>query len=416
MNKICKYIVVGLLGCFLMTGCQQEELPPVTEVTIDSLVIVPAYVDAEVVCKFRSNVTIEHAMLYLSTDSNFTNVEKILLDRQSPNLFTGKLTNLIDGMTYYVRYRISNIWSEIILDETEQFTTYPISAPVMGETEISDITFNSAIINGTMIRNGGKTISSRGVVYGVAANPTIENATKIAITNPGASLSCFLGGLEKNTTYYARPFAENELGVSYGQEVCFEVDTLWSGYDLGLSVNWAHVNIGAINPEDAGDYFAWGETSPKKEYTWMNYKYSNGTYGGMTKYSYKDSLTVLDAQDDVATANWGGRWRMPTRKEIDELCNNCKWVWTEMNGVGGYIVSAKSHKAKGIFIPVVGYMEGTQVIKDKQYGCYWGKTMYEWNISATAININPRGYNPQADVRGKNRWTGIPVRAVCPKN
>jgi hypothetical protein len=391
----------------MMTACQREELPPVTEVTIDSLVITHGYVDAKIVCRFYSNVSIERAMLYLSTDSDFSEVEEVTLEQQSDEVFTATLTNLIDGMTYYVRYRISNSWSKVILEETGQFTTYPISAPVMGDTKISDITFNSAIINGTMIRTGGKTIFSRGVVYGVAANPTIENATKIAITDSEASLSCFLGGLEKNTTYYARPFAENELGVSYGQEVCFEVDTLWNGYNLGLSVNWAHVNIGAVSLEDVGDYFAWGETSPKNEYTWVNYKYSNGTYGGMTKYSYKDSLTVLDAQDDAATANWGGKWRMPTSKEINELCEKCRWEWKEINGVGGFVVW---HAAQSIFIPA--NVKGDPHKK----GCYWGKTLsYDEYARATTFNISPKGYDPQAGVGNTERWRGLPVRAVCPK-
>ena len=37
--------------------------------------------------------------------------------------------------------------------------------------------------------------------------------------------------------------------------------------DLGLSVKWAMCNIGASSPSDYGDYFAWGETEPKDEYT-----------------------------------------------------------------------------------------------------------------------------------------------------
>ena len=41
--------------------------------------------------------------------------------------------------------------------------------------------------------------------------------------------------------------------------------------DLGLSVKWATCNIGASNPEEYGDYFAFGETEPKDEYTEENY-------------------------------------------------------------------------------------------------------------------------------------------------
>lgn len=415
MKKIYQYIVVGLLGCLMMAACQREELPPVTEVMIDSLVIVPAYVDAEVVCKFRSSVTIENAMLFLSTDSNFTSVEKIMLNRQPYNQFTGNLTNLIDGMTYYVRFRISNTWSELLVDETTEFTTYPISTPVMDATVMTDLTFNSAIINSKIIRSGGKDVSRRGVVYGVATNPTIENATKIEIFDSKASFSCFLGGLDKNVVYYARPFAANELGVSYGEEVCFEVDTLWDGYDLGLSVKWAHINIGATYPEEAGDYFAWGETEPKIEYTWANYKFCNGSPGGISKYSTRvDNFKVLEPQDDAATVNWGGRWRMPTNAEISELLEECKWQWKEINGAAGYMVSSNRLGGKSIFIPVAGHKEGSKLIEYNSYGAYWGNTLMS-NTDAGYLRMLPKDYSPTADRMNASRYHGMPVRAVCPK-
>ena len=44
--------------------------------------------------------------------------------------------------------------------------------------------------------------------------------------------------------------------------------------DLGLSVLWADRNIGAASPWDSGDYFAWGETAPKDDFSWENYKYT----------------------------------------------------------------------------------------------------------------------------------------------
>ena len=99
MKKIFKCIFVGLLGSLLTTACQQEEMPSVAEVIMDSVAIVPAYVDAEVVCKFRSNVTIEHVILYLSADPDFSKVEKIIMTKELDNQFAGKLTSLIDGTT-----------------------------------------------------------------------------------------------------------------------------------------------------------------------------------------------------------------------------------------------------------------------------------------------------------------------------
>ena len=92
--------------------------------------------------------------------------------------------------------------------------------------------------------------------------------------------------------------------------------------DLGLSVKWATCNVGATNPEEYGDYFAWGETRTKSEYTDSNctsYGKSWGDIGG-------------DSSRDAATASWGGSWRMPTPAEFQELKDNCDWTWTTQNG------------------------------------------------------------------------------------
>ena len=151
--------------------------------------------------------------------------------------------------------------------------------------------------------------------------------------------------------------------------------------DLGLSVKWATFNVGATKPEEPGDYFAWGETEPYYEpgtamnpvwkngkeagYKWPSYKWCTGNGDGtFTKYcSFKESgtvdhKTVLEPQDDAATANWGELWRTPTENEWSELITNCTWTYTTENGVKGCRV--KSNKAgftnNSIFLPVTGVM------------------------------------------------------------
>ena len=97
--------------------------------------------------------------------------------------------------------------------------------------------------------------------------------------------------------------------------------------DLGLPSGtlWAETNIGATSAIDYGDYFAWGETSTKKDFSPETYKY--GTGFNMTKYNTTDGLTTLEASDDAATANWGSPCRIPTYDEFKELLlpDNCTW-------------------------------------------------------------------------------------------
>ena len=111
--------------------------------------------------------------------------------------------------------------------------------------------------------------------------------------------------------------------------------------DLGLPSGtlWATCNIGADTPEGYGDYFAWGETAPKEIYDWKSYRYGrffNERYE-LKKYctnpdfgldGFVDSLTVLEPADDVALAQWGAGWRIPTIGEWEEMFQNTTSVWT----------------------------------------------------------------------------------------
>lgn len=123
--------------------------------------------------------------------------------------------------------------------------------------------------------------------------------------------------------------------------------------DLGLSVKWATFNVGASKPEDYGDYFAWGETEPKETYSWTNYKWCDGTDANITKYNSADGKTILEPADDAAQVHWGGKWRMPTKEEIEELIDNCTWSESIQNGVKGYVVTSK-HTGNSIFFPYSG--------------------------------------------------------------
>lgn len=160
--------------------------------------------------------------------------------------------------------------------------------------------------------------------------------------------------------------------------------------DLGLSVKWATFNIGATTPEEYGDYFAWGKTEPKDEYSWATYKWCNGTSSTITKYNANDGKTVLAPQDDAATVNWGGAWRMPTKAEQDELHTKCKWVWTTQNGVNGYKVVGPN--GNSIFLPAAGYVGGSSLGNVGSRGGYWSSSLYTSNPSlAYVVDFNSSG-------------------------
>ena len=186
--------------------------------------------------------------------------------------------------------------------------------------------------------------------------------------------------------------------------------------DLGLSVKWATMNIGASAPEEYGDYFAWGETTTKSTYDWSNYKWCNGWYGELKKYCFDsnegtvDNKSVLDLSDDAAYVNWGGTWRMPTDAELTELIKKCTWTWTILNGNKGMKVTGPS--GNSIFLPAAGY-RNDKLYNDWSYGEYWSSSLHESNP-----NLAWRlwfSYSDSIATRESSlRYPGISVRAVCP--
>lgn len=192
--------------------------------------------------------------------------------------------------------------------------------------------------------------------------------------------------------------------------------------DLGLSVKWATCNVGANAPEDYGLFFAWGETTGYTQdisdgyiFDWANYKWCNGSPSTMTKYctdsSYGtvDNKTTLDPEDDAATANWGGSWRMPTREEQEELLNNCTWTWNTQKGVNGYKVIGKN--GNSIFLPAAGYRYDGYLGYVGSSGLYWSSSIYPWD----SIRACYLGYRlSTVDGFCSHRYYGQSVRAVCP--
>lgn len=132
--------------------------------------------------------------------------------------------------------------------------------------------------------------------------------------------------------------------------------------DLGLSIKWATCNVGADKPEDYGDYYAWGETVTKLR------------YGRDNSEAYEQSIgDVGNTSRDVAYVKWGGTWRMPTKAEIDELINNCDYVWINQNGVEGCRFTSRKN-GKSIFFPAAGRRDEISRYNAGSDGNYWSST------------------------------------------
>lgn len=207
------------------------------------------------------------------------------------------------------------------------------------------------------------------------------NVTVTATPEKGYELFGWFVGDSKTpvSKELAYTFAVNEDVKLYAE---FKMSLNGHEYvDLGLpsGLKWAKCNIDAESPEAIGSYIAWGETSVKDDYSWATYKYYDSSFNIITKYCSNerygnvDGKEALEAKDDVANANWGRTWRMPTAAEFEELYQQCTWEWTTLNEVAGYKITGPN--GNHIFLPAAGYKNGANVLNKDVAGYYWSSTL-----------------------------------------
>jgi len=195
--------------------------------------------------------------------------------------------------------------------------------------------------------------------------------------------------------------------------------------DLGLPSGtlWATCNVGANVPEGSGDYFAWGETKPKSNYTWSTYAHCNGTGNKLTKYctsgscgdnGFTDDLVELLPEDDAATANWGEKWQTPDSAQLAELFDseNTRKMWMHRNGRFGWLVTS-IHNGQSIFMPACGSKYYGDFYEVNSEGCYWSRSLAAdyWPLISVYLNFSSENFGTNRSYRN----AGYSVRPVRKK-
>ena len=247
-------------------------------------------------------------------------------------------------------------------------------------------------------------------------------------------------------------FGESEcpIYVPVGSVESYKTASIWSAYadriqaipsipipeavDLGLpsGLKWASFNLGASKPEEYGDYYAWGENNPHyscldpltwKEgyvegYHWHNYQWSRGSSRWMTKYctdssygyeDFSDGKMVLDPEDDAAHVILGGKWRIPTIGDFEELQNNCSTIWTIKNNVLGLWFTSNLN-GESVFFPAAGQRNYTSLIQGGFFGGLWSSSLCESTPDAAWMLGISSDYVYRHEL---SRYNGISIRPVC---
>ncbi len=299
----------------------------------------------------------------LPSNSTIVEAENIKADYSYSNAITG----LEPETTYYFRTFMRQGGQETY-GEVMSFTTESL----LVESIVLDreaYSFNFSTTNFMMLKAT--------VLPPVAANIKLvwrSSNTSVAVVNQDGGVTAVGNGTSRITvkTVDGKKMSDCIVKVEY------------IAVDLGLTVKWASCNLGSSSPEEYGDYYAWGETEPKDDYSWNSYKWSNGSSVSLTKYNYDssygntDNKLNLDPLDDAASVKLGSGWRMPSYAECEDLMSKCSWSWIANyngSGISGYLVSAIN--GNSLFIPADGYRYETGLYDVGLGGRFWSSSLYE---------------------------------------
>ncbi len=233
--------------------------------------------------------------------------------------------------------------------------------------------------------------------------------------------------------YTTNKFTMPEKNIYVGGKLKRIYSGTCNGYqwvDLGNGTLWATCNVGASKPEDYGNYYAWGETTPKEDYDFDTYKYfkkEKNTYwvtkyywnaNSTTEYGYNglnDQILYLKAEDDAATQVMGENWCTPTKSQLEALLmintsstvSECSYV--ERNGVGGMLIKSKMNDNE-LFVPAAGRMyENSQQLNGKNF--YWTNQIVKSSQESYCYGFNS-DFNIHWGSSTAYRYFGFPIRAV----
>lgn len=153
--------------------------------------------------------------------------------------------------------------------------------------------------------------------------------------------------------------------------------------DLGLPSGtlWATCNVGAETEKNCGDFYAWGETCTKKDYSCKTSKWYGKFHRGKLK-----------ATEDVVTIKWGQGTRMPTREDFEELELYCERFLVTYKDSTARGLLIRGRTGKQIFFPVGGHKEDMKVVDKDLWGSYWTSTpSYEHHGNAHTFVFNMDG-------------------------
>lgn len=205
----------------LLVGCSPDpEKPTVTTIEVTNVTNSSAEVVCDITDDGGADVT-TRGVCWSTQEIPTIEADNTISSGNGIGSYNVVIDRLTSSVTYYVRaYAINSEGTSY--GETKVFTTKKtIDTPTIQTNLVYGITSTSAICGGNVISDGGTEVTSRGVCWSTAENPTFDSDFSAGCGSGIGKFETEINNLTPNTTYYLRAYAVNAEGTSYGVTVVF---------------------------------------------------------------------------------------------------------------------------------------------------------------------------------------------------
>lgn len=324
-----------------------------------------------------------------STSEDATTGTKVAGELAEDGTVTTLLTGLKTDVTYYYCTYVTLQGKITKYGEVKQFLTTDAEIATADAT-CSEV---SAMLGGTV---NIATVDADDIVRGILVSldeATVKEGRLYEVAADGNNAFTLpLSGIIPGKTYYYMAYASVNGEEKFGEVKSFTTPSQNVEFvDLGLTVEWATVNVGASKPEEAGGLYGYGD---------------NTLFNISTQAADYNHGDIQSTENDIATMYIPGAFT-PNKRLIEELVNNTTQSVEELNGVKGVRFTADN--GNSIFLPFTGTRNGSETSGAETMGAYWSASMDNVDADhAGALSINENG----AKVVSANLYEGLAIRAV----
>ena len=221
-----KYFIFIILSVFLFS-CTKYDLPSAGKTNkVDLATSTPESITASsailggVINYSEINPVLDRGICWSASSAPTLNNGKVNLG-SGIGRFSGVISNLIPGTTYYCRaYARTSL--ETVYGPEVSFRTLTTILPVVILNSAVRVSQGNYNLSGNVTNSGGSFVTNKGICISNQSNPTVNNSIKVLSAGAGpGNFSFNVSGFTINTIYYYRAFAINSSGTAYSEIYAF---------------------------------------------------------------------------------------------------------------------------------------------------------------------------------------------------